>query len=629
MRTIIFIIVQVLITINCTAQLYEFSLVPDNLKKNASAIVRTEQMVYRVTGPGKAIVTFKKAVTILNEKSDDYRYLSIGYDNYSRVKSLKGNVYDEKGTIIKALGMIDANDISAVSGGSFYTDDRLKTLIFPIHRYPYTIEYEYEKEYTSILTYPGWSFQDAHDVAVVESGFQIIIPEDMNLRYYEENVKNSVDSVTSEGMKIYTWKEDSIRAYLVDETAIEQNIRTPYINTAPLVFEYGGYEGSMSSWKELGKWAYEINKDRDKLPEEEIATIKTLISGITGTREKINKIYSYMQSKTRYLSVQIDIGGFQTAKAEAVSKNGFGDCKALVNYTKALLGVAGINSYYTLVDATSADDIELDFVDHQFDHVILAVPVEKDTLWLECTSQTIPPNTLGSYTRNKHGLLLSQSGGTVVKIPDFKPGQNKQITTASMYLTSAGIASGKVQNIYAGSFYQMAQGSYFLQSPDEIRRSLNNSLRFSNLSISQADYSEVKDNNPSGYLTYQAEIKDFSATNGNSLFFNPVINIHGYLPEVPFPIQIPLATHRVDSIVYTLPLNSAPEYVPEDLKLTTDFGTYEYSITVAGDRLILLRKLELKKLEIPTDEYDKIKSFINAIAEHDRKRVILKLNQKV
>ena len=105
MRTLIIIFTQVLITINCTAQLYEFSLVPDNLKKNASAIVRTEQMVYKVSGPGKAEVKFKKAITILNENGDDYRYLSLGYDNYSRIKSLRGTVYDEKGTVIKVLGM--------------------------------------------------------------------------------------------------------------------------------------------------------------------------------------------------------------------------------------------------------------------------------------------------------------------------------------------------------------------------------------------------------------------------------------------------------------------------------------------------------------------------------------------
>lgn len=452
MRKPILIIVQLVIAINCTAQLYEFSQIPDNLKKNASAIVRTEQFVYRVSGPGRAVETFKKAVTILNQNADSYRYLSIGYDNFSRIRKLKGNVYDENGTIIKALGMIDANDISAVSGGSFYTDDRLKTLTLPIHKYPYTVEYEYEKEYSSILTYPGWKFQDANDVAVIESGIQIIIPENMNLRYFEENVKNSVDSLTTNDMKIYTWKEDTIRAYLVNETAIEQNVRSPYVNTAPLAFEYGGYSGLMSSWKEFGKWFYEINKDRDNLPEEEIAKVKSLISNVSGTRAKIDTIYSYMQSKTRYLSVQIDIGGFQTAEAEAVAKNGFGDCKALVNYTKALLGTAGIESYYTLVDATSSDDIELDFVDHQFDHVILAVPVDNDTIWLECTDQTIQPNTLSSYTRNKHALLISQSGGTVVKIPDFKPGENKQYTAASLYMTSAGIAWGRSKKYIRAPF---------------------------------------------------------------------------------------------------------------------------------------------------------------------------------
>jgi hypothetical protein len=63
--------------------------------------------------------------------------------------------------------------------------------------------------------------------------------------------------------------------------------------------------------------------------------------------------------------------------------------------------------------------------------------------------------------------------------------------------------------------------------------------------------------------------------------------------------------------------------------LSNKYGSFEFSIKVAADKLVVLRKLELRQSEIPVADYETLKSFINAIAEHDRKKVILKLNQKV
>ena len=59
-------------------------------------------------------------------------YLRIYYDKFSKVNSIQGAVYDEKGKMIKALGMNDVFDISAITGSSFYSDDRMKVLLFPV-----------------------------------------------------------------------------------------------------------------------------------------------------------------------------------------------------------------------------------------------------------------------------------------------------------------------------------------------------------------------------------------------------------------------------------------------------------------------------------------------------------------
>lgn len=612
------------ITLNAFAQLYPFDSIPDHLKNRADAVVRTEQCLFTLNGPGDAIRKIKKAVTLLNEDANGYRFLRVPYDKYSKVTSLKGMIYDEKGNVIEALGFADVYDMSAMSGGTFYSDDRIKILYFPLYKFPYTIEYEYEIAYSSLLNYPSWIFQDSPDVSVQRSGIQFVIPQNMKLRFYEEYLKNKVDSVVQDGKRIFTWQEENLPAYSSQDYAIRQVYHSPAVHTAPLDFEYAGYKGSMRSWKEFGNWVYEINKDRDALPQTEIDAVTDLVSLTDNQKEKVRLIYEFMQSRTRYVSIQIGIGGFRTAEASAVSKNGFGDCKALVNYTYSLLKAAGINSIYTLVKAGSLTDIKKDFVDNEFNHVILCVPLPKaDTVWLECTNQTMPFNYIGSSTAGKNVLLITPEGGKIVKSPALTKEQNQFRRNASLFMNVLGAASGRISNYYSGYNYGLASGRYSMQSEEEIKRSLYSGLRFTDFTLSDVSFSENKSENPSAELVYQLNIKNFTTTDGPRMYFNPSVTVQDYLQGTPLHLKIPLSDITCDSIVYTLPMNYAVEFMPESINVENNFGRFYYSLEAKGDRLFLKRFLELHESEITNDNYNEFRNFINTVAKADRYKVIL------
>ena len=63
-----------------------------------------------------------------------------------------------------------------------------------------------------------------------------------------------------------------------------------------------------------------------------------------------------MQNNTRYISIQLGIGGWRPFEAAYVASKGYGDCKALSNYMYSLLKEAGILSYYTLVKAGAGEE---------------------------------------------------------------------------------------------------------------------------------------------------------------------------------------------------------------------------------------------------------------------------------
>ncbi len=607
------------------SQFYPFDSIPGNLKKSAMAVVRSEQCLCTIIKPGEATMKFKRVVTLLNEKASSFRLLSVGYDKFSKVNYIRGSVYDEKGKIVKVLGSMDIYDISAITGASFYTDDRMKVVFFPVYKYPFTIEYEYEVSFSSLMSYPNWSFQDDENVSVERSGIQFIVPQNMKLRFFEQSLKNKVDSLTFNGSKIYTWQEENLPAWSTTRLMARAGYKEPILYTAPLDFDYGGIKGSMSSWEALGMWTYSLNRDRDALPDEEISAVKGLSARFSDKRELVKAIYEYMQSKTRYTSIQIGIGGNRTAEASSVSKNGFGDCKALVNYTQALLKAVGIRSYYTLVKSGEGEkDINPKFVNDQFDHVILCVPMPSDTVWLECTNQTLPFNCLGGFTSDRHVLVITPEGGRLVKTPGFTKEQNSTISTGSVFINFDGTSTALMDINYSGLNYFSTWRSLSMQSEEELKKTLYTRIRLPDFKVISAKYNEDRSENPTCQLHYKIGIEGFGITRDDRIYFSPLFTAADFMPRDTIELKITTSGTERDSLTYFLPSGYKVESLPDPVSFNNEFGLYNLTMSDGGDRIILNRRFELNRGKVPKDKYEELRNLYNSAARGDRDIIILR-----
>ncbi|MBX9448214.1 MAG: hypothetical protein KL787_00185 [Taibaiella sp.] len=157
---------------------------------------------------------------------------------------------------------------------------------------------------------------------------------------------------TSDGeQSVYTWKFNDIKAKDTEDFQYNPDYDLPKVIIGIENFKVLGTVGSSSDWTSLGEWVAGLNTNRQEISNKTKEEIHHLIQGVDAPRAQAKLIYEYFQNKIRYISIQEGIGSWQPMKAYDVDANLYGDCKALSNYMKTLLSIAGISSDYALINA--------------------------------------------------------------------------------------------------------------------------------------------------------------------------------------------------------------------------------------------------------------------------------------
>jgi len=307
-------------------------------------------------------------------------------------------------------------------------------------------------------------------------------------------------------------------------------------------------------------------------------------------------VYEWLQANTRYVSVQLGIGGWQTFPATSVAANGYGDCKALTNYCQALLKTAGIAAYSALVRADE-NDIRTEFPSQQFNHVVLCVPLKKaakaDTVWLECTSQTNPFGYMSSFTGNRHALLVTPQGGQLVRTPRYLAPDNRRERLADVYLDAQGSATASIRTRRTGleqDGYARLAGS---QNLADQKKALAESLPLANFSISKLSY--VQDRRgavPALTETLGLTLPGWASVSGKRAFLTPnLLSRWSALPaavgERRTPIWLDNAFSYADTVRIHVPAGFKPESLPAPVQLNTTFGTYSSQVRALPDGTLL------------------------------------------
>lgn len=602
----------------------------DLFSQDPVAVVNEFQVDFQVVDKAHATERVKKTITVYSKEGERYAQPYVFYDQFIKIKSFECTQKDLGGRELKKFRNSDVLDESITQAGTIYDDSRVKYFQLQGGTYPYIATYEYIVDYNGLLNYPRFTPQPNGEVPVERSSFNVTVPKDLGLRY-KTIASQSTPTITENGHQLmYNWEINDLKSIEEEVLSPPSGAMLPTIFLSPNEFAYDGYEGSMESWQDFGKWLYQLIPEESTLSQEEIKEIGLIAEAHETVSAKISALYRYMQKKTRYVSIQLGIGGFQPMPPAKVSQLGYGDCKALSNYMRVILAVADIPAYYTVIGAGKHNEsfTYIDFPNSfQANHVILTVPLPADTIFLECTSQKNPCGYLGSFTGDRNALMVTEAGGAMIHTTRYSLEHFLRKTSASFTIQDNGSISGQYMKIYQGVAYEEVEGSNE-KDMDEMRSDYLSRISHPGFNLRSISYHLKDDRIPRMEEKIDFEIPGFGQVSGERIFFNPNL-FSRWSYQLPnddhrvHPVVMHEPRYEIDSCAFILPAGFSVESNIKPVQLDTPFGQFKISSHFEGDKLVFFRELKLYDNCYSPELYDQLRSFFKEILKADKSQVVL------
>jgi hypothetical protein len=616
--------------------IYDASTIPKALlTQQANVVFRENTEISDLSNPSKTVSRVRLVATILREDGRRWGRCFVHYrDKQEKITAFSGKLYDAKGKFIRKVKQSEIQDIATDDGFSVATDSRAKVAELMYGQFPFTVEFEYEVEGKGTFPVEKWTAQPLPSVSVEKSTYQLLLPSSETPRFKTYNLKKEDPSVLETSTsKTYQWTANDVAAGSEDAFISDKAITEPTVFATWSNFKYLDFSGTANTWSTFGEFFNKLNNGRSELPETFKNELRALVKDCPTPLSKVDKIYEFLQKNTRYVSIQFGIGGFQPFPAVDVCAKKYGDCKALSNFTKAMLQVVGVRSHYTLVGAGSdAAPLQRDLVGNYFNHAFLCVPLERDTVWLECTSQNNPAGYCGDFTGNRDVLILTEMGGQVVHTPRYLAKDNREMRLATVKMDADGNATTDVRTHYSGLKQDLPRALATHGNDKDVRDFLIRNLHISSLELKTFNYAADRQRIPTVEEKLSLDLPHYGTKSGKRLFIQPnIFNKFAFeTPDTtakkPRQLGVVIAEYSLtesDSLTFELPEGYTLEHAPEPVTLTAPCGNYAATFRLDGKRLLYTRKLVVNNDEQPKESLGILLDFLREIEKADKMKVVL------
>jgi tetratricopeptide (TPR) repeat protein len=374
---------------------------------------------------------------------------------------------------------------------------------------------------------------------------------------------------------------------------------------------------TFSSWEEIARWYADLEKGRTEPSPEIRAKTEELIHGRATELEKVQALYDFVAKNVRYISLPFGVAGYQPHAASEVFANLYGDGKDKHTLLAAMLSAAGIQSDAVFIPTLRRLDNSMPSP-AQFDHVLTALQLNDQLIWMDTTTEVAPFRLLAASLRNKTALVVPPDGaGKIVDTPVDPPFLSTQKVEVEAQVSELGKLTSKLRYFVRGD-NELALRVAFRRTPQAQWKELGQTV--ATLDGLHGEVTAVKPSDPSDTANpFELDLEfaqpiylDWSSKKSKVALPLAAIGV----PQVPEdnsePIHIGSPLDVSVHLKLTLPANFAAQ-PPVGVSIPRDYADFKSSYRYEDHVLTVARSLSFKMRELPASRTGDYLAFARAV----------------
>ncbi len=578
---------------------------------NQGAIFLIDDYKYIVHDKGASEFSEEMLIKVLNKNGiDSFKEYWIGHNGYAQSLTV------EKAEVIKADGSI----VEADQDGGYLV---FKTLEENDFLY---IKYRIKNYYRGKLAPHFWdSFNFNLFYPISKVRYTLVVPDDLEFNYKTQNMENAEPVKSKLGEKdVYTWE-------LSDVKDVDWEEKMPLLSDVGKML----YISSIEDWTFISNWYLDLAETKTRPTYEIEETYKELTDGKDNLndREKAKLIYDYISDNIRYSMVPFRQSAFVPQKARNVLVNKIGDCKDMATLAVSMLRVAGIKSWYVLVNTFDEGQNINTLPSIAFNHAIAAAEIDGEIVYMDLTAKNYPFGTLPLPDLDAFSLLIREGEQEPFYMQKGSMDRRSITRKANMIINPDNSVSISRNAKRFGGVTAGMRESFRFKDKEEQLKIIKETLSddFSNFDIKDISFENLE--NLSDELTYSYDflVKDYLNDAGGfkilELPWSSAASASSYLSgdERKYKINYrPYYQEYSEIIEFILPEGYTLIELPGDIELDCDVMEYSLSFSREGDKITCTKKYRNKKSFIDTDDYQEYKEFYNQRIKADNTQLLLR-----
>ncbi|HZZ17017.1 MAG TPA: DUF3857 domain-containing protein [Candidatus Sulfotelmatobacter sp.] len=544
--------------------------------------------------------------------------IQIGYNSANeRVEIAYVRVVKADGSIVKA-GDDAVQDLTAPveHEAPVYTDYRQKHITVPGLRPGEVLEYDIATViHTPLAAGQFWADYDFDkNNIMLDEEVDVDVPSDRPLKLKN---KAGFEPKISEanGRRLYHWtsshleREDDQKDKDKKKKKKRSDEERPDVQLTTFV-----------SWEQIGLWYASLDKDRRAPSAEVRAKAQELTKGLDNELDKVQALYDFVAKNFRYVSLSLGLGRYQPHAAGDVLHNQYGDCKDKHTLLASLLEAEGLHASSVLINSSRKLDPDVPSPS-QFDHVITLLPMGKEEVWMDTTSEVAPFRLLAYTLRNKLALVIPAEGSPHLEnTPADTPVPDSEISEVDGKINEIGKLEVHVHYTFRGDEELMLR-SIFRRVPEaQWQRVVENvnagmggdvsHLKISDPAATREPFTMAYDVSKPNFLDWSKKKSDLTL---------PLCQFN--LPDLATGDDAdsdaePLKLGPKAEYSYKIKLELPAKYTarsPLPFSLKRDYADYKATYKLEGNTFTAERTLNMRQDELPAPRVEDYQSFRHAV----------------